>query len=52
MRTYRHIYLIPAATLISVIALAGGQLLVERVFTFSTSLSVIINFVGGIYSNT
>ena len=47
--TYRHQYLVPAATLISVIALVGGQLLVERVFTFSTSLSVIINFLGGIY---
>jgi iron complex transport system permease protein len=49
MQTYRHTYLIPAAALMSVIALVGGQLLVERVFTFSTSLSVIINFVGGIY---
>jgi iron complex transport system permease protein len=49
MPTYRHRYLVPAAVLISVIALVGGQLLVERVFTFSTNLSVIINFVGGIY---
>lgn len=49
MQTYRHAYLIPAAAIISMIALVGGQLLVERVFTFSTSLSVIINFVGGIY---
>lgn len=49
MNTYRHSYLVPAATLMSVVALVGGQLLVERVFTFSTSLSVIVNFVGGIY---
>ncbi|USG68311.1 iron chelate uptake ABC transporter family permease subunit [Brevibacillus ruminantium] len=49
MKTYRHSYLIPASMLISVIALVGGQLVVERVFTFSTTLSVIINFVGGIY---
>ncbi len=49
MPTYRHQHLVPAATLISIIALVGGQLLVERVFTFSTSLSVIINFLGGIY---
>lgn len=49
MRTYRHTYLIPAATLMSIIALVAGQLVVERVFTFSISLSVIINFVGGIY---
>lgn len=49
MSTYRHRYLVPAAALIAIIALVGGQLLVERVFTFSTSLSVIVNFVGGIY---
>ncbi|MRG28001.1 iron chelate uptake ABC transporter family permease subunit [Laceyella tengchongensis] len=49
MRTYRHTYLIAGAMLISVIALVGGQLIVERVFTFSTTLSVIINFIGGSY---
>lgn len=49
MRTHRHTYLIPAAILISLVVLVGGQLLVERVFTFSTTLSVIVNFVGGIY---
>lgn len=47
--TYRHIILIPGAMLISVVFLAGGQLLVERVFQFSVPLSVIINFAGGIY---
>lgn len=49
MQTYRHSVLVPAATLVSLIALVAGQLLLERVFFFSTSLSVIINFVGGIY---
>jgi len=49
MRTYKHTYLIAASMLISMIALLGGQLIVERVFTFSTTLSVIINFVGGAY---
>ncbi|MBS5910982.1 MAG: iron chelate uptake ABC transporter family permease subunit [Paenibacillus macerans] len=47
--TYRHQTLILGASLISFISLLGGQLLVERVFTFSTSLSVIINFIGGVY---
>lgn len=47
--TYQHRYLIPASILISFIALVGGQLIVERIFTFETTLSVIINFVGGIY---
>lgn len=49
MDTYRHRYLIPAATLMSYVALVGGQLILERVFTFSTTLNVIVNFVGGIY---
>lgn len=49
MRTYRHSILIPAAALVSIIALVGGQLVVERVFTFSTPISVIINFIGGAY---
>ncbi|OBZ13715.1 iron chelate uptake ABC transporter family permease subunit [Bacillus sp. FJAT-26390] len=49
MRTYRHSYLIPGAMLISIIALVGGQLIVERVFSFETTISVIINFVGGAY---
>ncbi|MUG46869.1 iron chelate uptake ABC transporter family permease subunit [Paenibacillus woosongensis] len=49
LNTYRHRQLIAGASLISIIALVGGQLVVERVFTFSTSLSVIINFIGGVY---
>lgn len=49
LKTYRHSYLIAGSILISIIALVGGQLIVERVFTFSTTLSVIINFVGGVY---
>ncbi|WP_145037532.1 iron chelate uptake ABC transporter family permease subunit [Paenibacillus sp. Y412MC10] len=49
MKTYRHSHLITASILISIIALVGGQLVVERVFTFSTTLSVIINFIGGVY---
>ncbi|MEJ8545799.1 iron chelate uptake ABC transporter family permease subunit [Brevibacillus borstelensis] len=49
MKTYDHKYLILGSSFISVIALVGGQLIVERVFTFSTTLSVIINFVGGVY---
>lgn len=47
--TYKHKILISGAGLISVIALVGGQWVVERVFTFSTTLSVIINFIGGVY---
>ncbi|MGG3449791.1 iron chelate uptake ABC transporter family permease subunit [Domibacillus aminovorans] len=48
-KTYKHSTLIVASALVSIVALAAGQLLVEHVFTFSTQLSVIINFIGGIY---
>ena len=49
LKTYRHRDLILGAMLISVIALVGGQFIVERVFTFTTTISVIINFIGGVY---
>lgn len=49
MKSYQHKYLISGAILISIVALVGGQLIVERIFSFSTPLSVIINFVGGVY---
>ena len=49
MKSYKHTVLVVSAMLMSFIALVGGQFIVERVFQFSTTLSVIINFVGGIY---
>lgn len=48
-KTHRHSVLIAASALVSIVALAAGQMVVEHVFTFSTQLSVIINFVGGVY---
>ena len=47
--TYKHSVLIVGASLISIIALVGGQFLVLHVFQLSTTISVIINFVGGLY---
>ena len=49
LNTYKHKYLIVGSMLISIVFLVGGQLVVERVLNFNTTLSVIINFVGGIY---
>jgi len=49
MKTYKHTYLIASSILLSIIALVGGLLIVERVFAFSTTISVIINFIGGTY---
>ncbi|MFC5465338.1 iron chelate uptake ABC transporter family permease subunit [Lederbergia graminis] len=48
-KTYKHSILISGAVAMSAIALVGGQWVVERVFSFSTTLSVIVNFVGGVY---
>jgi iron complex transport system permease protein len=48
-KTYKHSILISGAVVMSIIALVGGQWMVERIFTFSTTLSVIINFIGGVY---
>lgn len=47
--TYKHSILIVGASLLGVIALVGGQFLVEHIFDLRTTLSVIINFIGGIY---
>lgn len=49
LNTYKHSYLIIGSIFIAIIALVGGQLIVERVFTFDTTLSVIVNFIGGVY---
>ena len=49
INTYKHEVLGLATIIISVIALVGGQLIVEQLFDFGTSVSVIINFIGGIY---
>ena len=43
-----HRYTIPAATLYAVIFLIGGQMVLERVFNFNSSLSVMVEFVGGL----
>ncbi|MBM7835240.1 iron complex transport system permease protein [Clostridium sardiniense] len=47
--TFRHSLLLIGSILISIVALVSGQFLVERVFTFNTTIGIIINFIGGIY---
>lgn len=49
LKTYKHKYLIIGSMLISMITLIGGQFFVQHIFSFNTTLSVIINFIGGIY---
>jgi iron complex transport system permease protein len=47
--TARHALVLPAAILIAILALVGGQVTLERVFAFDTALSIIIEFVGGLF---
>jgi iron complex transport system permease protein len=47
-RGYSHRWLLPMTVLLGIVALVGGQLVLERVFGFDTALSVIIEFTGGI----
>ncbi|HAS8476329.1 TPA: ABC transporter permease [Vibrio vulnificus] len=47
--TYRHALLLPGCAILGVCLLLVGQWLVENVLAFQTTLSVIINFVGGVY---
>ncbi|MCK3657409.1 iron ABC transporter permease [Pasteurellaceae bacterium Pebbles2] len=49
MPTYKHKILVPVAMLIAMLTLIVGQVLVSQIFTFNTTLSIIINFVGGVY---
>ena len=46
--TAKHRYVLPAAVLLAIIALVGGQLVLERLFSFNTALSIIIEFLGGL----
>lgn len=46
MGSDRHRHTVPAAMLLSVIFLVGGQTLLERVLGLNTTVSVVIEFVG------
>lgn len=46
---FQHRFLILASAVLSVVILAGGQWIVENLFDFATTISVIINFLGGGY---
>lgn len=48
MPTHRHIYVLPAAVLLAIIGLVGGQAVLEHVFGYNTALAIIIEFVGGL----
>lgn len=47
--THKHIVLVPVAALVGVLTCVVGQFVVVHVFDLSTTLSVVVNLVGGIY---
>lgn len=49
MPAAKHRIIMPAAVLVSIICLVGGQTILERVFAFDTALSIIIEFAGGLF---
>ncbi|MBE8565442.1 MULTISPECIES: iron chelate uptake ABC transporter family permease subunit [Vibrio] len=48
-RSYQHRVLIIASSLLAVVLLVSGQWFIEKVMAFETTVSVIINLVGGLY---
>lgn len=47
--SHKHKCLFPVAFLLAVIALIGGQLILEHAFNMAGSLSVVLEFVGGVF---
>lgn len=48
-KSFQHQILLVGVSLLSVASLLSGQWIVENLFGFSTTISVVINFIGGIY---
>ena len=49
LKTFRHTQLILGAALFGMIVLVGGQLIVERVYSYAVPVSVFITVGGGLY---
>ncbi|MDI9487713.1 MAG: iron chelate uptake ABC transporter family permease subunit [Bacillota bacterium] len=49
LASYSHRSLTIGTTLLGIFFLTAGLLVTERIFRFETTMSVIINFIGGIY---
>ncbi|MEH6454151.1 MAG: iron chelate uptake ABC transporter family permease subunit, partial [Psychromonas sp.] len=48
-QTYRHKTLLLGSSLMAMSMLLSGQWVIENIFKFETTLSVVINFIGGLY---
>ncbi len=49
LKTYRHSQLVLGSVLFGMVVLVGGQLIVERVYSYAVPISVFITVGGGIY---
>ncbi len=49
LKTYKNSTLIIGATLVGTIGLIGGQLIVERVYSYAIPVSIFITVAGGLY---
>ena len=49
IKSYKHVFTIPAAMLIGAIALFASEFFIREVFTININVAVVINFFGGIY---
>ncbi|MCB5160482.1 iron chelate uptake ABC transporter family permease subunit [Marinomonas algarum] len=47
--SFKHRFLMIASAILSIVLLVGGQWVIENLFDFNTTISVIINFIGGSY---
>lgn len=48
MKSDRHNIVVPAAVLMAIIFLVGGQTILERILHLNTAISVVIEFIGGL----
>ncbi len=48
MQTDKHKFTVPAAILLGIVALVGGQTLLEHALALNTTVSVVIEFAGGL----
>lgn len=49
LKTYKHSLLGIICIFVGVISLIGGQIIVEHIMNFGMTISIIINFIGGVY---
>lgn len=48
-KTYKHTYLMMGSALVGIIILLLGQIAIEHILNYSTTISVFINIIGGVY---